>query len=111
MIGVTGIHAHRDAGELAHEMIFKPGALDLARIIQIFRTDEANDGVDLIRAVAFCETITARFENELIPTIMRFSGKFCTLPGFKIHEVRTLRVTMLLRKFIGFIHHADRDTK
>ena len=49
VIGVAGIAAHRDAGQLAHEVIFEPGALDLARIVQIFRTDEANDRVDLIR--------------------------------------------------------------
>ena len=60
-------------------MIFESGALDLARIIKIFWTDETNDGVDLIGAIAFGKTIATRFKDKLIPAIVRLGGKLGAL--------------------------------
>ena len=55
--------------------VVQAGALDLARIVEIFGTDEADHGVDLIGMPAFGEPIVAGFKRKLIPTVMSFSRK------------------------------------
>ena len=88
-------------------MILQARTLDLARIIKIFGTDETNDCIDLIGAVAFGETITARFEHKLIPAIVRLGREFGTLTGFKVHEVRAFGEAIFFRHLISLIDHAD----
>jgi hypothetical protein len=46
VVRVAAIDAHRDAGELAHEVVFEAGADDLAAVVEVFRADEADDGID-----------------------------------------------------------------
>ena len=42
MIGVADIHAHRQAQELAAEMVLERGAGDLFAVVQVFRADESD---------------------------------------------------------------------
>ena len=46
VVGVADVAAHRHAHQLAAEMILQPRADDLLSVEQIFRTDEADHGVD-----------------------------------------------------------------
>src|SRR5215213_10479650 len=111
MIGITGIATHWDTCELAHKVIFESRALDLARVVEIFRANKANQRIDLVRMPAFCQPIVARFECELIPAIVSISRKRGTLTGFKVHEVRTFRETIFFRHLISFIEHAYRNSE
>ena len=46
VVGVADVAAHGQAEQLAAEMIFEAGAGDLLAVVQIFRPDEADHGVD-----------------------------------------------------------------
>ena len=45
MVGVADVHPHRQAQQLAAEMILQRRAQDLLAVVQILRTDEADDRV------------------------------------------------------------------
>src|SRR5258705_4283178 len=45
VVRVAHVDAHRHAHELAAEMVLQSGAGDLLAVEQIFRADEADDGV------------------------------------------------------------------
>ncbi len=106
MVGVAGVAAHRDAGQLAHEMVFQTGALDLAGIVEIFWADKADDGVDLVGIIAFRQAVVAGFEGQLVPAVVRVGGERRSLAGFKVHEGWPGREAVLLRQRVGFVEHA-----
>ena len=65
-------------------MVFQPGALDLARVVQVFWADEADDCVDLKGAVSSGQPITACFEGQLIPAVVGIGREFGALARLKI---------------------------
>jgi len=46
VVGVADVAPHRQAEELAHEMVLETSADDLPLIREVFRSDEADDAVD-----------------------------------------------------------------
>src|SRR6516165_6567782 len=87
MIRVANVAAHRQTEQLAQEVIFQPGAGDLPLVEEIFRTDEADDGVDNKRIERPRYAVCPRFECKLIHALMRLSRESASLPGLEIHHI------------------------
>src|SRR5271155_4254151 len=68
-------------------MVFKSSADDLPFIVEILRTDEADDTVDEKWVEGACDSVGSRFEGQLIGSVMRFGGESATLAGFEVHDV------------------------
>ena len=74
MIGVADIASHRQAEQLAAEMVLEPSPDDFLAVIEIFRTYEADDSVDEQRLEPPRDGIGARFHRLLVDAEMRFGG-------------------------------------
>ena len=70
VVGVAHVAAHGQAQQLAAEMVFETGALNLLAVVQIFGTDEADDGVDQHRREVAGQPVRARFQSLLIDSVM-----------------------------------------
>src|SRR5438874_1020382 len=70
-------------------MILQPRADDLPLVVQILRTDEADDAVDEKRLEDPCDPVGSCFERQLIDAVMRFGGQCTALAGFEVHNVIT----------------------
>ena len=87
VVGVADVAAHRQAEQLAHEVIFQAGADDLPFVVEIFRPDEADDAVDQERVERARHAVGARLQRQLIDAVMRLGGKRAALAGLEIHHV------------------------
>ena len=87
VVGIAAVAPHGQAVELAHEMVLQPRSDELAAVIEVFRADEADHGVDQKRRVMARKAIAARFHSQLIPAVMRVGGQFAPLPRLKIELV------------------------
>ena len=87
VVGVADVDPHRQAQQLAAEMILQPGADDLLAVVEIFRADEADDGVDQQRPEAARHRVGARLERLLVDAVMRVGGERAALAGLEIHHV------------------------
>lgn len=68
-------------------MILQAGADNLFTIVQIFRADKADHGVDQQRGEMTRYRIGARFAGLLIDAMMCVGRQTAALPGFEIHHV------------------------
>src|SRR5262249_58025089 len=73
--------------ELAAEMILEPGADDLLAVVEIFRPDEADHGVDEERRERARHGVGAGLERLLVDAVMCAGGERAALPGLEIHHV------------------------
>ena len=87
VIGVADVAAHRQAEQLAAEMIFESGADDLLAIVQILRADKADHGIHQQRLELARDRVGARFAGLLIDAVMRIGGQRAALAGLEIHHV------------------------
>ena len=87
MVGVADVHAHRQAEQLAAEMILQAGADDLLAVVEVFRADEADDGVDQQRRECARHGIGARLERLLVDAVVRVGRQRAALAGLEIHDV------------------------
>ena len=60
VVGVADVAAHRQAEQLAAEVVLQPGADDLLAVVEVLGADEADDGVDQQRPVAPRDRVGAR---------------------------------------------------
>ena len=93
VIGVANVAAHRQAEQLAHEVIFQAGANDLPFVVKIFRADEADHAIHQKRIETSRHAVGARFQRELVDAVMRLGGKRAALAGLEIHDVRPFHGT------------------
>ncbi len=89
MVGVADVAAHRQAEQLAAEVILKPGTDNLFAVEQVFRADKTNHSVDQQRAEFARHGISTDFAGLLIQTVMGIGRQRTALPGFKVHDVVT----------------------
>ena len=68
-------------------MILQAGADDLLAVVEIFRPDEADHGVDQQRPEAARHRIGARLQRLLVDAVMRAGGERAALAGLEIHHV------------------------
>src|SRR6476661_4817961 len=87
MVCVADIATHRQTQQLTHEMILKPGADDLALVVQILRPHEPDDAVHEERVESSCDSVRSCFERELIDSMMRLGGQGATLACLEVHHV------------------------
>ena len=91
VIGVTHVHAHRQAQQLAAAVILQTGANDLLGVIEIFRPDEADHGVDQQRAKLTRHGVGPHFQGLLVDTVVRVGRQCAALAGFEVHDIVTDR--------------------
>ena len=70
MVGVADVDTHRQAEQLAAEMILEAGADDLLAVEEIFRTDETDDRVDEQRLEVPRDGVGARLHRLLVDAVM-----------------------------------------
>src|SRR5882724_2204668 len=87
MVCVADIATHRQTQQLTHEMILKPGADDLALVVQILRPNESDDAVYEERVESSGDSVRPCFERELIDSMMRLSGQGAALACLEVHHV------------------------
>src|SRR5580700_4100173 len=89
MICITNITAHRQPEELAHKVIFQTGANNLAFVVEVLGSDEANDAVYEERIEGASDAVGARFQRQLVHSVVCLCGERATLTSFKVHHVLT----------------------
>jgi hypothetical protein len=110
VVRVAGVAAHRDAGELAHEVVLEPGAGDLDRVVEVLGADEPDHGVDLVGVVALGEAVVAGLHDQLVGVVVRVGGQRGALPGLEVHVVGTGGVAVLrLAMVVGLVEEVDVD--
>ncbi|SKT85340.1 Uncharacterised protein [Mycobacteroides abscessus subsp. abscessus] len=94
MIGVTDVDAHGQAKQLATEMVFQPGANDLLTVVEVFGSNESDDGVDQEGFQVTGHRVGPGLQGLLIDwftagTQVSTRTQRGTLPRFQIHDVVT----------------------
>src|SRR6266446_1849681 len=87
VVGVTDVHAERQAEQLAAEMVLEPGTDDLLAVIEIFRADEADHAIDQQGIESARDRVGARFAGLLVDAVMSVGRKRRALPGLAIHHI------------------------
>ncbi len=85
---VTGGHAHRQAQQLAHEMVLQVRQHHLEAVQVRLRSDEARDVVDHVRVVAPCQAVAQRLGRRHVDAVVFAIGELATLAGLEIHVLR-----------------------
>ncbi len=94
MVGVADVAAERHAHEFAAEMVLEAGADDLLAVIEIFRADEADDGVDQQRLVGAGDCVGAGLQRLLVDAMMGAGRECRTLAGLEIHDIVAERAAL-----------------
>src|ERR1700675_341886 len=97
-------------------MVFESSADDLALVVQILGTDEADYTIDEKRLVGPRDSVGSRFERQLIDSVMRFGGETAALAGFEIHHViacpASIPLAMMLENlFAALAQHVQCDSE
>src|SRR5690606_31866572 len=87
MVGVANIAAHWHTEQLATKMVFQSGPDNLLAVIQIFRSDKADYGIDQQGIKLTRHGVGTRFQSLLIHAMMTIARQGTTLSGFKIHDI------------------------
>ena len=111
MVGVAAVAAHRDAAQLAHKVVFQPGANNLSVVIEVLRPDKAHHGVDEERIVVPRQAIVTRFHRHLVGAEVSARGERRALPGFKVKTVLPGDAVKLRPHRPRFIEHLQFDAE
>ena len=87
VVGVADVAAHRQAHQLAAEVILEAGADDLLAVVEILGADEADDGVDEQRLELARDGVGACFERLLVDAVMGIGRERRALAGLEVHDV------------------------
>ena len=87
VVGVADVHPHRQAEQLAHEVVLQPGADDLPLVVQVLRPDEADHAVDQERVERPGHAVGPGLERELVDAVMRAGRKGTALPRLEVHRL------------------------
>jgi hypothetical protein len=87
MVGVAHVASHRDAQDLAAEVIFEAGPEDLLSIIEVLRADEPDHGVDQQRLERPGDGIGAGLAGLLVHAVVGAGRQRAALPGLEVHHV------------------------
>ena len=83
------VEKHINLRTIGGSNVFKAGANHLAAVIQVFRSNEAHNGINQEWMVAFRKGVATRFHDELVRAVIAVGTKFRPLARFKVHEIRT----------------------
>ena len=87
VIGVANVHPHRQAQQLAAEMVLQPSSQDLLSVEQIFRPDEPHDGIDEERIEGPRHAIGAGLQGLLIDAMVGVGRQRRALAGLEIADL------------------------
>jgi hypothetical protein len=92
MVGIADVHTHRQAEQLAAEVILESGPDDLLAVVQVLRPDEADHGVHQQRLELPGDAVGAGFESLLVHGLtvdtQMGTGRECRpLTSFEVHDV------------------------
>jgi len=87
VVGVADIATHGQAEKLAAEVIFEAGASDLLAVVQVFRADEADDGVDQHWLKGASDGVGTGFEGLLVDAVIGIGRERGALAGLEVHDV------------------------
>ena len=93
-------------------MILQAGANDLALVVQILGSNEADHAVDEEGIESASDTVSSRFERQLVDSVVRFRGQGAALAGFEIHHVvsypRNITLAMMFQNALAaFSQHGQ----
>src|SRR5205823_15132820 len=88
VVRVTNVATHRQLQKLAHEVILQAGPDDLPFIVEIFRSDEADDAVDQERLESSGDSIGASFQGKLIDAVVGLGRQGAALAGLDRKSTR-----------------------
>ena len=74
MVRVADVAAHRQAEQFAAKVVLEPSPDDLLAIVEIFRTDEADNCIDQQGLEVSRDAISPRLHRLLIDAKMRVRG-------------------------------------
>jgi len=92
-------------------MVLEAGPDDLLGVIQVFRTNEADHGVDQEGVVTLGQAIAAGFHGHLVPAKVGIRRQFGSLAGFKVIDVRPGRRPLGQQECPGFVNHGHGHTE
>ena len=84
---VAGRHAHRQAEQLAHEMVLQVGEDHLEAVEVRLRADEAGDVVDHERVVAPGQAVAERLGRGHVDAVVLAVGELAPLARLEVHEL------------------------
>ena len=92
-------------------MVFESGADDLPLVTQVLRPDETDDTVYEEWAEGSCDSVSSRFERQLVDSVMRVGGQSAALTGFEVHHLlsnpASIPLAMMLEDlFAALTQHA-----
>ena len=87
VVGVADVAAHRQAQQLAAEVVFQAGADDLFAVIQVLRADKADHGIHQKWLEVPSHCIGAGLAGLLVEAMVSTGGQRAALAGFEIHQV------------------------
>ena len=111
MVGVAGVAAHGDAGQLAHEVILQTGANDLPGVIEVFRADEPHHGVHQEGLIAPGKAVAPGLHGHLIGAVVSLGGQLRALAGLKIHDVGAGGGALMQGQLPGLLQEAAGDAE
>src|SRR5437868_772126 len=116
VIGVADIASYRETKQFSHEMVFETGANNLALVIQILWTDEANHTVHDKWLEYARHSVGSSLERELVNPVVGFGRERASLPSLKVHYIVTFPddvslLVVLHDLFPAFAQHSQRDTE
>ena len=88
VVCVANVATHRQLQKLAHEVILQAGPDDLPFIVEIFRSDEADDAVDQERLESSGDSIGASFQGKLIDAVVGLGRQGAALAGLDRKSTR-----------------------
>ena len=74
MVRIANVHAHGQAQQLAHKVIFQAGTNDLPLVGEILRPNEPNHAVDQEWLEDARHAVGASFQRELINSVVGLGG-------------------------------------
>ena len=112
MVGITDVAAHRQAEQLAAAMVLQAGPDNLLAIVEIFRADKPDDGVDQQRREGAGNTIGSCLQGLLVHAVMGIGGESTALAGLKVHHIVADRAAPQSQGHLPRLaQHGERDAK
>jgi hypothetical protein len=111
VIGEARVAAHRQAEQLAHEVILERGPRDLRPVLEVLGADEADDGVDQERPVAPGQAVAAGLDRQLIGAVVGRARQRRALAGLEVHDVGAARGALGLHQRPGVVEQRHRHAE
>jgi hypothetical protein len=112
VIGVADVAAHRQAQQLAAEVVFQAGTDDLLAVVEVLGADKTDHGVDQKRFEMAGHRVGAGLAGLLVEAMVRAGRERTALAGFKVHEVVAEGAAFEAQAgVVAFLQHLEADAE